>query len=113
MVNISKKINPIYQKFIKDDQANSWSDFDEYMLTLDELSYDELHRETDTLLTYHKEGSPFCYLENYDGEELAQEIIESLEEILEKYKKYGTVWAKEVYIIKYYLVLSHLDLFTS
>jgi len=106
-------VETVYKKFIENDGQDQWTEIDDYMVVLDSLSSDEIHREADELLRIHRDKAPFCHLENDSNYDLGYAVLNSIDAILEKHNASGKITPKEIYVLKYYLVLSHVGLISS
>ena len=107
------EVDQVYKKFVQNDGRDEWTEIDDYMIVLDDLSQDELHRESYELLDLHKSNVPECFLDFKNSIEFGKTVITSISSILKKYNNKGRITKKETYILKYYLVLSHVGLIST
>jgi len=89
-------------------EERGWDALDNYILYLEYLDNDQLHREADVVYSEHNKGRVRCENKQHPREQcFIPDLHEAVGIILGLYKETGQLHDKNRYILQYYLAMTH------
>jgi hypothetical protein len=106
-------VKMVFNRFI-DNETETWTDLDSNLELFGYLSDEELIQEAKAKFSYHSEGSFRC-LQNHNPDVcFAPFILEAVESILNLHDETRTaIHPNNLYVLKYYLVMSEMRMIYS
>lgn len=96
----------VYNHFIESEKRGGWDVLDDYIVWLEILDDDQLHREADVVYYHHNLGSVRCREDHPKDKCFVPILVEAVGAILELYKDNGHLHEKNKYILQYYLAMN-------
>lgn len=95
----------VYNHFLENERRG-WDMLDDYIVYLDFLDNDQLHREADVAYCNHTMMEVKCSQDHPREKCFIPVLIEAVGAILELYKDNGNLHEKNKYILQYYLAMN-------
>lgn len=95
----------VYNHFLESEKRG-WDMLDDYIVYLDFLDNDQLHREADVVYYQHGLGKVRCPQNHSRDKCLMPILLEAVGGILELYKENNSLHANNKYILQYYLAMN-------
>ena len=101
----SKVVVQVYTHLLKK-EARRWDGLDNYMIYLEYLDDNQLHREVDTIYSYHKNAKLKCPEEHPREHCLVPLLMEAVGAITDLYQETSNLHEKNRYVLCYYLAMN-------
>jgi hypothetical protein len=101
-----RTVAQVYRQFIENESHRGWDEIDNYLLYLDFLDDDQLHREADVVYVQHKDEKVGCDQDHKLSDCFVPKVIDAVNAILELYKVTGHMHKNNRYILQYYIAIT-------
>jgi hypothetical protein len=95
----------VYRQFLSSEDSRGWEAIDDYLDTLGYIDDDQIIREAEVVLTYHRKGKVRCEKDHPEAECFAPKVVEAVQAIVELYKEGGQLHRNNRYVLEYYLAV--------